>query len=151
TDLFGLLFSSRFDVRWLQALDSRSLQDIHRVLLSPPAPAGTPPAPVPERGDATTPSHWTAELLAAQVFYVGHVSATGFSSEILGRMSHEDRARRAFHALPVQMEALRRSALRHGTRSGQARYEADKLRLQLDVCRVAAESVYAHLEEHGVS
>lgn len=151
TELFGLLLSSRFDVRWLQALDSRTLQDIRRVLLSPPAPAGTPPAPVPARGEAAAPSHWQAALLDALVFCVGQVSATGFSSEIRGRMSHEDRARRAFHALPVQMEALRRSALRHGTRSGQARYEADKLRLQLDVCRVAAESVYAHLEEHGVS
>lgn len=151
TDLFGLLLSSRFDVRWLQALDSRTLQDIHSVLLSPPKPAGTPAAPAPGRGEAAAPSHWQAALLDALVFCVGQVSATGFSSEIRGRMSHEDRARRAFHALPVQMEALRRSALRHGTRSGQARYEADKLRLQLDVCRVAAESVYAHLEEHGVS
>jgi site-specific recombinase len=150
TDLFGLLLSSRFDVRWLQALDSRTLQDIHSVLLSPPE-ASTRPAPVPGRPETPAPSHWQAALLDALVFCVGQVSATGFSSEIRGRMSHEDRARRAFHALPVQMEALRRSALRHGTRSGQARHEADKLRLQLDVCRVAAESVYAHLEEHGVS
>ncbi|HEX5737446.1 MAG TPA: hypothetical protein VFY22_02955, partial [Hydrogenophaga sp.] len=150
TDLFGLLLSSRFDVRWLQALDSRTLQDIRSVLLTPPEP-GTEPAPALGRAEAATPSHWQAALLDALVFCVGQVSATGFSSEIRGRMSHEDRARRAFHALPVQMEALRRSALRHGTRSGQARYEADKLRLQLDVCRVAAESVYAHLEEHGVS
>ncbi len=142
TDLFGLLFASRFDVRWLQALDSRTLQEIRAVLL---------PAPAAEHADTAVPTHWQTSLLDALVFCVGQVSATGFSSEIRGRMSHEDRARRAFHALPVQMEALRRSALRHGPRSGQARHEADKLRLQLDVCRVAAESVYAHLEEHGVS
>src|SRR5690606_28462497 len=63
TDLFGLLLSSRFDVRWLQALDSRILQDIHSVLLSPPAPAGTPAAPAPGRGEAAAPSHWQAALL----------------------------------------------------------------------------------------
>ncbi|MDO8903208.1 site-specific recombinase [Hydrogenophaga sp.] len=150
TDLFGLLLTSRFDVRWLQALDSRTLQDIRSLLLSPPEP-GAPVSPHPERTEAAAPTHWQVALLDALVFCVGQVSATGFSSEIRSRMSHEDRARRAFHALPVQMEALRRSAQRHGSRSGQARHEADKLRLQLDVCRVAAESVYAHLEEHGVS
>lgn len=157
TDLFGLLFSNRFDVRWLQALDSRTLGDIRSVLLTLPAPeaeAPPPDAPAPNAPTGRTAaviSHWQAALLDALVFCVGQVSSTGFSSEIRGRMSHEDRARRAFHALPVQVEAVRRSALRHGARSGQARHEADKLRLQLDVCRVAAESVYGHLEEHGVS
>ncbi|MFN3494567.1 MAG: site-specific recombinase [Hydrogenophaga sp.] len=158
TDLFGLLFSSRFDVRWLQALDSRTLAEIRSVLLTLPEPPGPEaaaenptPTPAPRSGSAAPATHWQAALLDALVFCVGQVSSTGFSSEIRGRMSHEDRARRAFHALPVQVEAVRRSALRHGVRSGQARHEADKLRLQLDVCRVAAESVYGHLEEHGVS
>ena len=154
TDLFGLLFSSRFDVLWLQALDSRTLADIRSVLLTlPTAEAGEAAADErnPQARTAAPATHWQAALLDALVFCVGQVSSTGFSSEIRGRMSHEDRARRAFHALPVQVEAVRRSALRHGVRSGQARHEADKLRLQLDVCRVAAESVYGHLEEHGVS
>jgi site-specific recombinase len=152
TDLFDLLLSSRFDVRWLQALDSRTLSDIRTVLLvAPQENADAQAGPATGGGSLAAPSHWQAALLDALVFCVGQVSATGFSSEIRGRMSHEDRARRAFHALPVQVEAVRRSALRHGVRSGQARHEADKLRLQLDVCRVAADSVYAHLEAHGVS
>jgi site-specific recombinase len=141
TDLFGLLLPGRFDVRWLQALDTRTLEDIRLLLLS-----DAPTAPDPQ-----APSHWQATLLDALVFCVGQVSATGFASEIRGRMSHEERARRAFHALPVQAEAVRRSALRHGARSGQVRHEVNKLRRQLDVCRVAAQSVYAHLDEHGVS
>jgi len=148
SDLFGLLLPSRFDVRWLQALDTRTLQKIRQLLLPVPAPdtvdgeAAARPAP------ATV---WQNALLDALVFSVGQVSATGFASEIRVRMSHEEQARRAFHALPVQAEALRRSALRHGARSGQARYEAEKLKNQLGVCQVAAETVYAHLEEHGVS
>ena len=141
TDLFGLLLPSRFDVRWLQALDTRTLEELRQVLLS-----DTPATPDPQ-----VPTHWQATLLDALVFCVGQVSATGFASEIRGRMSHEERARRAFHALPVQVEAVRRSALRHGARSGQVRHEVNKLRRQLDVCRVAAQSVYAHLDEHGVS
>jgi site-specific recombinase len=149
SDLFGLLLPSRFDVRWLQALDTRTLQKIRQLLLSPtaPEPATEDGAPV----QAQPATAWQNALLDALVFSVGQVSATGFASEIRVRMSHEEQARRAFHALPVQAEALRRSALRHGPRSGQARYEAEKLKNQLGVCQVAAETVYAHLEEHGVS
>ncbi|MEZ5663589.1 MAG: site-specific recombinase [Burkholderiaceae bacterium] len=147
SDLFNLLLPSRTDVRWLQALDTRTLQDIREVLLAPPAPVDGPAQPPRQ----APPSDWQTALLDALVFSVGQVSATGFASEIRGRMSHEEQARRAFHALPVQAEALRRSALRHGPRSGQARYEAEKLKNQLGVCQVAAETVYSHLEEHGVS
>ncbi|HMN92882.1 MAG TPA: site-specific recombinase [Hydrogenophaga sp.] len=146
-DLFGLLLPSRFDVRWLQALDTRTLQKLHRVLLAP----GTPSQVDGDSGRTPAPTPWQNALLDALVFSVGQVSATGFASEIRVRMSHEERARQAFHALPVQVEALRRSALRHGPRSGQARYEAEKLKNQLGVCQVAAETVYGHLEEHGVS
>jgi site-specific recombinase len=146
-ELFGLLLPSRFDVRWLQALDTRTLQNLRQLLLTPAAfPADSETS---ER--APTPTAWQNALLDALVFSVGQVSATGFASEIRVRMSHEERARQAFHALPVQAEALRRSALRHGPRSGQARHEAEKLKSQLGVCQVAAETVYGHLEEHGVS
>ncbi|TNF59658.1 MAG: recombinase [Burkholderiales bacterium] len=147
SDLFGLLLPSRFDVRWLQALDTRTLQKLHQVLLAPPAGTAQPTEGV----RVPPPTPWQNALLDALVFSVGQVSATGFASEIRVRMSHEEQARQAFHALPVQAEALRRSALRHGARSGQARYEAEKLKNQLGVCQVAAETVYAHLEEHGVS
>lgn len=147
SDLFGLLLPSRFDVRWLQALDSRTLQRIRQLLL----PAAEPATPEAASGRAAMATRWQTSLLDALVFSVGQVSATGFASEIRVRMSHEEQARRAFHALPVQAEALRRSALRHGPRSGQARHEADKLRNQLRVCQVAAETVYAHLQEHGIS
>jgi site-specific recombinase len=147
SDLFGLLLPSRFDVRWLQALDSRTLQKIRQLLL----PVAEPATPEAASGRTTMATNWQTSLLDALVFSVGQVSATGFASEIRVRMSHEEQARRAFHALPVQAEALRRSALRHGPRSGQARHEADKLRNQLRVCQVAAETVYAHLQEHGIS
>ena len=150
TDLFGLLLVGPFDVRWLQALDTTTLQGVQDLMLTPPSPE---PAEGTETRDPPPEkvSHWQTALLDAVVFCVGQVSAAGFSSEIRGRMSHENRARQAFHALQVQGEALRRSAQRHGPRSGQARQEAGKLRQRLDVCLVAAESVYTHLDEHGVS
>jgi len=150
SELFGLLLPSRFDVRWLQALDTRTLHSVRQLLL-PPAPTPEPGAGVSDVPRTAPATAWQNALLDALVFSVGQVSATGFASEIRVRMSHEEQARRAFHALPVQAEALRRSALRHGPRSGQAHHEAEKLKKQLGVCQVATETVYAHLQEHGVS
>lgn len=145
-ELFDLLLPSRFDVRWLKALDSATLQRVRAVLGAPPESAA--------HGDEAAPSpdgFWHAALMDALIFCVSQITATGFADEIRGRMSPEARASRPFHELPTHFETLRRQILAHGARSEQALAAADVLRQQLDACRHAAYTVYSHLEEHGVS
>jgi len=142
-ELFGLLLPSRFDVRWIQALDSDTLQRLHQLLLAPPESDTEDPA--------ATPNRWQAALLDALTFSISQVSATGFASEIRIRMSEPARAARSFHALPAHFEALRRAVLTQGARSEAAQAAAGRLVDQLERCREDANTVYAHLEAHGIS
>ena len=125
-------------MRWIQALYTDTLTRLHALLLD--APEGTPAA-----------GFWDNALLDALTFSVGQVSATGFASEIRTRMSSEAQAAQHFHDLPAHFESLRRAVGEHGARSGVALLAAERLGSQLDACRHAAYTVYAHLEAHGVS
>lgn len=138
-ELFDLLLSSRFDVRWLKALDSDTLRRLRSELVAPSEAADT------------VAGFWQSALMDALIFCVSQISATGFASEIRSRMSSEAQAQRPFHELPADFEALRRAVNAYGARSPEAIAAADLLRLQLDACRHAAYTVYSHLEEHGVS
>jgi site-specific recombinase len=143
-ELYGLLLSSRFDVRWLKALDSATLKRLHDLLIVPPS----------NEDDTAIPSaagFWQSALMDALTFCVSQVCATGFASEIRVRMSPEAQAARPFHELPTDFEALRLAVRSHGAHSAQALTAAEGLRARLDACRHAAYSVYSHLEEHGVS
>ena len=143
TELFALLLPTRFDARWIQALDRDTLQRLRLLLLAPggpkDAPAGEPDSP------------WQAALLDALTFSISQVSATGFASEIRTRMAEPARATRSFHALPAHFEALRRAVLTQGARSEAAQAAAGRLVDQLERCRADANTVYAHLEAHGIS
>ncbi|QIM54052.1 site-specific recombinase [Hydrogenophaga crocea] len=132
-DLFSLLLPSRFDVRWIKALDTTTLQRLGATLPGQAEPV------------------WNDALMDALTCCVSQVSATGFAAEIRIRMSDEARAARPFHELPSTFEALRREVRVHGPRSEEAAQAAERLREQLDACRHAAYSVYHHLEEHGIS
>lgn len=143
-ELYDLLLSSRFDVRWLKALDSATLKRVHDLLIVPPTDAATASAP-------SASGFWQSALMDALTFCVSQVCATGFASEIRVRMSPEAQASRPFHELPTDFEALRLAVRSHGTHSAEALAAADGLRVRLDACRHAAYSVYSHLEEHGVS
>ena len=143
-ELFGLLMPSPFDVRWLQALDTATLQRLHTVLLTP----GTSDAPAP--GDDG--SHlWTTALLDALTFCTGQISAIGFAHEIRTRLSDSAQMRRPFHDLPVSMALLRRTVQEHGVDSGATQLAADSLIQQLELCRQAAQTAYTHLDTHGIS
>ena len=132
-ELFSLLLPSPFDVRWIKALDTATLERLAAL--------------TPERGTDV----WNQSLMDALTFCTSQVSATGFASEIRIRMSAEAQAERPFHELPSVFEALRRELRVHGPRSAEAEQAAERLRGQLDACRHAAYTVYQHLEEHGVS
>jgi site-specific recombinase len=143
TELFGLLLPSRFDARWIQALDRDTLLRLRRLLLAPDEAA-------PD-DEAATDEPWQAALLDALTFSISQVSATGFASEIRIRMSASARAGRSFHALPAHFEALRRAVITQGARSDAAQAAAGQLVDQLERCRQDANTVYTHLEAHGIS
>jgi site-specific recombinase len=82
-ELYTLLLPTPFDVRWIKALDSTTLQRLANSL--------------PERAGAV----WSDALMDALTCCVSQVSATGFASEIRIRMSDEARAARPFHELPT--------------------------------------------------
>ncbi|WP_300650910.1 site-specific recombinase [Hydrogenophaga sp.] len=139
-ELFDLLLPTRFDVRWLKALDSATLLRLRDLLVG----TGTQPG-------ADTADFWQVALMDAMISCVSQVSATGFASEIRVRMSPEAQEQKPFHQLPSDLESLRREVRVHGAQSPEALEAATRLRDQLDACRHAAYSVYSHLEEHGVS
>ena len=141
TELFGLLLPTRFDARWIQALDSDTLHRLRALLLTPPD----------TDDDVAAPNPWQSALLDALTFSISQVSATGFAAEIRTRMSEPARAARSFHALPAHFEALRRAVLTQGARSDAAQTAAGQLVDQLERCRQDANTVYAHLEAHGIS
>jgi site-specific recombinase len=141
-ELFDLLLPPRCDVRWLKAIDADTLQRLTRILVVP-----NPPAP----GTDGAAGFWQTALMDALVFSVSQVSAAGFASEIRVRMSAQAQAARPFHTLPPVFEALRQAVQTQGARSPQALQASAALREQLDTCRHAAYTVYAHLGAHGVS
>ena len=133
-ELFNLLLPTAFDVQWIKALDTATLQRMQATLL-----------------DESDGERWSAELMDALTYCVSQVSATGFASEVRVRMSPQAQRDRAFHALPAALESLRQAVQQHGPRSPQALQAAGALSELLDACRRAAYTVYAHLEDHGVS
>ncbi|MBV8617440.1 MAG: site-specific recombinase [Curvibacter sp.] len=141
-ELFELLLPSPFDMQWLRALDTATLARVQELLF-----AGTD---LDTQTAATTGSGQTI-LLDALTFSVGQINATGFASEIRQRMSDPAQQERPFHDLPAHFADYRAAVEQQGPRSPAALAAAAALRQQLDACRQAALTVYAHLEEHGIS
>lgn len=144
-ELFDLLFPTGRDAQWLRALDADSIERLNRLLFSDPEP---PALPSPQQAGLR---HGQRLLLDALMFSVSQVSATGFAAEIRTRMSDEAKQSRPFHALPGCMEHFRQIVEAQGPHSEAAQQAARALREQLDRCRHAAYTVYAHLDEHGIS
>lgn len=146
SELFGLLFHDPLDARWLAALPARQLEQLGTLLGSEPEPRGAP-------GDrpASCLSGWEQTLMDALSFCIGQISATGFRPELRSRMSPEARQARSFQDLPMALENFRRAAATQGLDSAEARAQLPQLHRLLDEARQAAYSVYAHLEEHGIS
>ena len=148
SELFSLLFPKASDAHWIAALPPSLLQRLHHVLVDPiddPAPRDLVPPPV------ARPDPWEQALTDAILFSVSQVSATGFAAEIRVRMSEDALRSRTFLTLPGLMEALQRAVTSHGARSAEAASAATALREQLNDCLDEANTVYAHLDEHGIS
>lgn len=137
-ELFPLLFPTEFDARWLRALDRPTLERLRRVLFATESSQGAQ-------------AYALRTLLNAMAYAVIQISAVGQSAEVRSRMSAEVQRERPFAQLPILFEALRQTVQDHGRDSAPALVAIGQLREQLDACRAAASTVYAHLEEHGIS
>ena len=149
-ELFSLVLSDGFDAQWLLALDEDMLARIVALLQPVAGPAG-------ETG--TEPGDWQLTLLEAITICTSQVRAAGFASELRLRMSASARESAPFHSLASDFDHLRAcfiAALQAPQDETDARQVAlqnalQQFRTQLEACRAAAASVYAHLDEHGVS
>ena len=145
TELFMLLFPRPFDAQWLKLLDHATLTQLGELL----SPQGAGDEPEPNGGSLL--QGWQATLLEALTYCTSQVSATGFSPELRLRMSPATLQTRPFHGLASDLEALRAALAAHGPDSGALHLALDQFKTRLEACRSAAASVYAHLDEHGIS
>ena len=144
SELFSLVLCDGFDAQWLAALDEPTLARITALLQSPPAP---------ETGGARPAiSLWQDTVLEAINFCTSQVRATGFSPELRLRMSAPAREAGPFHALTLDLDAVRDAFLASPTQDSEERQAAlQQFRERLEACRSAAASVYTHLDAHGIS
>jgi len=136
SELFSLLFPQAFDIAWLNLLDEPTIDRLARLL---------------ESGGDGKRSAWQRALEESITYCVSQISAIGFAPELRLRMSAEMHLARPFHTLMSDFEALRRQ-LHQQPQDGPAIEAAvQHFKDALDACRQAANSVYAHLDEHGIS
>ena len=140
SELFGLMFPTELDAKWLRALDEPTLQRLRTTLFR-------------AEGHSTQAGGGYAlrTLLDAMAYATGQISAIGQSADVRLRMSPEAREQRPFLDLPIVFETLRQAVLTHGRQSAPALVAVGQLREQLDACRAGAATVYTHLQEHGIS
>jgi site-specific recombinase len=151
-ELFMLLFPTPFDARWLKLIDEDSLARLGLLLnTAAPGDAQTAVEPDVQPGPNTLLQDWQAVLLEALTYCTSQVTATGFSPELRLRMGAQALQTRPFHGLPADLDALRNALLSHGRDSGALHLALDQFKSRLEACRSAASSVYAHLDEHGIS
>ncbi|MES2943256.1 MAG: recombinase, partial [Pseudomonadota bacterium] len=145
SELFPLVAPTRFDAQWLNALDEAQIRQLTGILSTEP--------------EADT-LHWQSCLMDALTYCTAQIRATGFAPELRLRMDKNSGDLRAFHALPADIEDLRQAffdAARneapdaHELHAAQLQAVVAQYRDRLDGCRQAINSVYAHLEENGIS
>ena len=141
SELFPLLFPSEFDAKWLRAMDARTLTRLRTVLFR--AAPGAPPPNVTD--------YAMRAVMDAMMFAITQICAIGHSTAVRMRMSDAAKRQRAFAQLPQYFVAMREAVQAHGRESAPAVIAIGHLREQLDACRAAASTVYAHLEQHGIS
>ena len=139
-DLIYLLFPSELDARWLRALDKDTARRLGELLFDE--------EPI---GPGSAMHYAENALLDALTYAVSQICAIGMSPDIRSRMSMEARQARRFQDLPMVFEALRLAVQSQGRLTPGAQQAIAALREQLDACRASANTVYTHLQEHGIS
>jgi len=144
SDLFRMVLPGVFDAGWIALLDDAQLARIGALL-------GDPDQATADTGGAP---RWRHTVMDAVTYCSSQVVAAGFSPELRLRISPEHNETRPFHALMADLDALREQMFEQppGQESEEALQAAFvAFRDRLDACRASASSVYAHLEDNGIS
>jgi site-specific recombinase len=139
-ELFMLLRPGRFDAQWLALLEEA---DISRLvaLLAAPAEADA---------DADVRA-WQDGVLDALTYCTAQIRANGFAPEMRLRLGPELQQSRPFHALPADVETLREIFFRPGRTDAELQAAVAPYHEHLEGCRRAVNSIYTHLDQHGIS
>jgi site-specific recombinase len=138
-ELFALVLWHPQDAQWLDTLPPALLTRLGALLSAPSDGHHAKSQP--------GLSYWQDGLLDAMTFCTSQIRATGFSPEVRLRMDAAWRVHNPFHALSSSFDQLREAWF-----SGQGLTEAvQAYEAQLDACKQAADSVYSHLDTHGIS
>ncbi len=135
-ELFPLVAPTRFDAQWMGALEEPQIGQLTLLLSANPK---------------LDTLHWQYSLMDALTYCTAQIRATGFAPELRLRMTDATHNARAFHALPADMQELRGVFFRPDRDEAQLQAAITQYRERLDACRQAVNSVYAHLEENGIS
>ncbi len=135
-ELFPLVARSRFDTQWMGALDEAQIAQLAALLSS---------------DSVRDTLAWQHSLVDALTYATAQVRATGFAPELRLRMDREAQEARAFHALPADVDALRRVFFKADRDEAELLAVVAQYRERLDACRQAITSIYAHLDENGIS
>ena len=149
--LFLMAAHRRFDAQWMAAVSETQAQQLARLLAT---------------DVAADTLRWQHQVMDALAYCTAQIQATGFAPELRLRMDEATQNSRVFHALASDVDALRAaffsrahlataqvpSAAVEAAKADAALEEVlSRYRDRLDGCRQAVNSVYAHLDDHGVS
>jgi site-specific recombinase len=139
--LFRLLFTDDGDAAWLRAIDEPTLTRLAALFAAARSNDGA-------EGEAAT-DDWRTPLLQAMTWLITEIRAGAFAPPLRRRMSAELLTDRPFEQLVRASEAL--EAALHVGEPAAIRRQSTFLLALLEHCHRAADSVTAHLEEHGIS
>ena len=135
-ELFTMVCPSRFDALWLAAVSEAQMAELVELLA----------------GDvALDQLAWQHDLMDALTYCTAQIRAAGFSPELRLRMTGANDEARAFHPLADDMTQLRRVFFDPEQADSALPAAIAQLRARLETCRQAVSSVYAHLDENGIS
>lgn len=143
SELFALVFNHPSDTKWIGALPASTLQRLSHVL--------TAPANSNDLYTQRRLTLWQETLLDAITFCTSQIRAAGFSPDLRLRMSDQARASNPFFSLASDCDALRLAWLDNESQPERLELAVQQLRKQLDACRLAAASIYSHLDAYGIS
>ncbi|WKB51551.1 site-specific recombinase [Eleftheria terrae] len=140
-ELFQLVFSQADDAQWLEAIDDATLEKLGTLLHESVAASAHPQAA----------AGWRRAQLDALLFCVSQVRAAAFSAEIRTRLSAPAQSLTPFRQLARAFEEVRELIEDSAEPPAALAPALGFARALLDAGRRDVQSVYEHLEEHGVS
>jgi site-specific recombinase len=136
-ELFELVFTQPNDAQWLISFDQAVLQRLS-VLLS-------------YRSENPQLTTWEFSLLNSITYCASQISASGFSAELRPKQNTASDIMNPFEALTHSVQKFKVAFEHRLDRPGDVKLIATQLSECLESCRLNASSIYAHLQEHGVS